>query len=151
MEHFDEIWDEGTLEELELDSDPEELWRSLIADEEYPRYWSESVWTHDGEEMFDEGSLLFVDREAESRLGQELRLTELWDLCEGGGLGMDEFLELTALIDEVPSLPGSLCADCKMLGRPNVNVNWALAATTLCQAHLRFRLEHARIDGGTGR
>jgi hypothetical protein len=151
MEHFDEIWDEGALEELELDSDPEELWRSLIADEEYPRYWSESVWTHDAEDVFDEGPLLFVDREAESRLGHELRLSELWDLCEGGGLGVDEYFELSALIDEVPSLPGSLCADCKMLGRPNVNRNWALAATTLCRSHLHFRLEHARIDGGTGR
>jgi hypothetical protein len=152
VEHFDEIWDDGTLEaELELDSDPEELWRSLIADEEYPRYWSESVWTHDAGDGFDDGPLLFVDREAESQLGNELRLSELWDVCESGRLGMDEFLELSALITEVPSLPGSLCVDCKMLGRPNVNVNWALAATTLCESHLHFRLEHARIDGSTGR
>ena len=59
MEHFDESGDDGTSEaELELDSDPEELWRSLIADEEYPRYWSESVWTHDAEDVFAGGALL---------------------------------------------------------------------------------------------
>ena len=34
MEHFDESWDEAAAEgEPDLDSDPEELWRSLIADE----------------------------------------------------------------------------------------------------------------------
>ena len=46
MEQFDEIWDDGAPNaDLELNSDPEELWRSLIPDEESPRYWSESVWS----------------------------------------------------------------------------------------------------------
>jgi hypothetical protein len=152
MEQFDETWDDSALEaELELDSDPEELWRSLIADEEHPRYWSESVWTHDAEDVWDAGALLFVDGEVESGLTDELRLSELWHLCEGGRLAMGEFFELSALITEVPALPGSLCVDCKMLGRPHSTVSWALAATTLCRSHLRFRLEHARIDGGTAR
>jgi hypothetical protein len=35
-----------------------------------------------------------------------------------------------------------------MLDRPNVAANWALAGTTLCRGHLRFRLGYARIDGG---
>jgi hypothetical protein len=152
MEQFDESCDDGALEaELELDSDPEELWRSLIADEEYPRYWSESVWSHAGEDPSEIGDLLFVDRESEAELRNELRLAELWDLCESGCLAMHEFFELSALITQVPGLPGSLCADCDMLGRPNVSTNWALATTTLCRSHLRFRLGHARIDGGTGR
>ena len=46
MEYFDESREREEVE-LEFDSDPEELWRSLVADEEYPRYWSESVWSHD--------------------------------------------------------------------------------------------------------
>jgi hypothetical protein len=148
MEHFDESWDEV---ELEVDSDPEALWRSLVADEDYPRYWSESVWSHDAEEVFRSGALLFVDRDAEAELCNELRLSELWGLCEDGRLAVDEFFELSTLIARVQGLPGSLCVDCEMLRRPNVSPNWALATTTLCQAHLRFRLGHARIDGGTSR
>ncbi len=152
MEQFDESWDDGASEtELELDSDPEELWRSLIADEEYPRYWSESVWSHDAEDVFEAGSRLFVDRGAETELTDELRLSELWALCDSGFLATDEFFELSALITKVQGLPGSLCVDCDMLGRPNVSANWALATTTLCRSHLRFRLDHAWIDGGTGR
>ncbi len=152
MEQFDESWDDSALEaELELDSDPEELWRSLVADEELPRYWSESVWSHAAEDGPETGALLFVDHEAEGELANELRLAELWDLCESGCLGMHEFFELSALLTQVPGLPGSLCADCEMLGHPNVSPNWALATTTLCRAHLRFRLGHARIDGGSGR
>jgi hypothetical protein len=152
MEQFDESWDEaGSDAELEPDSDPEELWRSLTADEEHPRYWSESVWSNGSEDASDPGALLFVDRDAEIDLGNELRLAELWDLCESGCLAMHEFFELSAIITQVKGLPGSLCADCDMLGRPNVSLNWALATTTLCRAHLRFRLGHARIDGGTGR
>ena len=46
---------------------------------------------------------------------------------------MDEFFELSALITEVEGIRGSLCADCQMLGRPNVSANWALATTTLCR------------------
>src|ERR1700677_2981734 len=100
MEDFDESWDEVSPEaelevevEVEVDSDPEALWRSLVADEDYPRYWSESVWSHDAEEVFRSGALLFVDRDAEVELGNELRLSELWGLCEGGRLAMDEFFE----------------------------------------------------------
>lgn len=152
MESIDEGSDDAAPEaDLELDSDPEELWRSLISDEEYPRYWSESVWNHDAEGLFTPGPQLFADEADETDLGNELRLSELWDRCESGCLSMEEFFELSALIVEVRGIPGSLCADCDMLGRPNVAANWALAATSLCRAHLRFRLGHARIDGGTSR
>jgi hypothetical protein len=88
---------------------------------------------------------------AEADLSNEIRLSELWDHCEVGCLSMDEFFELSALIGEVQGITGSLCVDCDMLCRPNVSANWALAATTLCRSHLRFRLGHVRIDGGTGR
>jgi hypothetical protein len=152
MDCFDEGWDDEAPEaEPEPDSDPEEFWRSLIADEEHPRYWSESVWSHDAEDVFQAGSLLFTERTSEAELRNEIRLSELWGLCERGSLGMGEFFELSALIAEVEGVRGSLCADCTMLGRPNVSANWAVATTTLCRAHLRFRLDHARIDGGTGR
>jgi hypothetical protein len=152
MDCFDEGWD-GPAPDAELDpySDPEELWRSLVADEEHPRYWSESVWSHDTEDVFEVGALLFVHRGSDAELSNEIRLSELWGLCERGSLVMGEFVELSALISEVAGLRGWLCADCTMLGRPNVRVNWALAATSLCRAHLRFRLDHARIDGGGGR
>jgi len=133
---------------LEAGSDPDALWRSLIADEEHPRYWSESVWGHDADEV---GSLLFAAMGAEADLSNEIRLSELWGHCETGCLSMDEFFELSALIGEVQGITGSLCVDCDMLCRLNVSANWALAATTLCRAHLRFRLGHVRIDGGTGR
>ena len=152
MEQFDEIWDDGAPNaDLEINSDPEELWRSLIPDEETPRYWSESVWSHDTEDRSESGAVLFADGGAELELGAELRLSELWARCERGCLGMGEFFELSALITQVQGIPGSLCVDCEMLHRPNVSVNWALATTTLCRSHLRFRLDHARIDGGAGR
>jgi hypothetical protein len=164
MEQFEESWDDvasdaardralaAELEaEFALDSDPEELWRSLIADEEHPRYWSESVWSHDAPERPEIGALLFAERGSEDELCHEIRLSELWGYCESGCLAMDEFFELSALITEVLGLPGCLCADCDMLGRPNVSPNWALATTDLCRAHLRFRLGHVRIDGGTSR
>ena len=60
------------------------------------------------------------DRGAEAELCNELRLAELWGFCESGSLAMDEFFELSALITEVEGIRGSLCADCEMLGRPNV-------------------------------
>ena len=143
---------EAELEaEFALDSDPEELWRSLLADEQHPRYWSESVWSHDAVGAPEIGALLFADHGSEDALYNEIRLTELWGYCETGCLAMDEFFELSALITEVLGLPGSLCSDCEMLGRPNISPNWALALTHLCQAHLRFRLGHVRIDGGTSR
>ena len=77
-----------------------------------------------------------------------MRLSELWERCQRGQLTMDEFFELSALITEVNGITGSLCVDCAMLDRPNVSSNWALATTTLCRGHLRFRLGYARIDGG---
>jgi hypothetical protein len=152
MEWFDESWDDAAPEvELQPGSDPEELWRSLIAEEEYARYWSENVWSHDPDHVFEKSDLLFADKGAETQLRNEIRLAELWGLCETGSLAMAEFFELSALITEVRGIPGSLCADCDMLGRPNVKPNWALATTGLCESHLRFRLGHARIDGGTSR
>ena len=36
--------------------------------------------------------MLFVDVDAEAELSNELRLSELWGLCESGRLAMDEFL-----------------------------------------------------------
>ena len=150
MEQFDEIWDDNAQNaDLELNSDPEELWRSLLPDEDSPRYWSESVCSPDAGD--DSVALLFTDGAVEAVLAAELRLSELWARCEGGRLEMDEFFELSALITQVQGLPGALCVDCDMLGRPDVSPNWALATTTLCRAHLRFRLDHARIDGGAGR
>ena len=152
MEWFDDRWDDAAAEvELQPGSDPEELWRSLIAEEATALYWSESVWSHDPDHSFERRDVLFADGGAETQLSNEIRLSELWSLCEIGGLAMAEFFELSALITEVRGIPGSLCADCDMLGRPNVSSNWALATTTLCEAHLRFRLGHARIDGGTSR
>ena len=164
MEQFEESWDEIAPEaasdaareaeleaEFALDSDPEELWRSLIADEEHARYWSDSVWSHDAGRDSEIGALLFADDGSEAELCSEIRLSELWGYCESGCLAMDEFFELSALITGVPGLQGCLCADCDMLGRPNVIINWALALTGLCRSHLRFRLGHVRIDGGTSR
>ncbi len=133
---------------LEPGADVAALWRSFIVDEEQARYWSESVWGHGAAEV---GVLLFADMGVEADLCNEIRLSELWNLCEIGCLCMDEFFELSALIGEVQGIPGSLCVDCDMLCRPNISANWALAATTLCRSHLRFRLGHLRIDGGTGR
>ena len=42
--------------------------------------------------------LLFVDRDAEAELCDEIRLSELWGFCQNGHLAMDEFFELSALI-----------------------------------------------------
>ena len=121
MEQFDETWDDRAADgELECNSDPEELWRSLVADEEYPRYWSESVWSHAAEADAETGALLFADGASEIELARELRLSELWGRCEGGRLAMDEFFELSTLLTQVQGLPGSLCVDCEMLGRANV-------------------------------
>jgi hypothetical protein len=149
MESIDEGSDDAAPE-ADLDSRPEELWRSLVSDEEYPRYRSESVWNLDAEDRLAPGPLLFADLADEGDLGNELRLSELWGHCESRCLSTEEFIELSALLMEVRGIPGSLCVDCDMLGRTSVAANWALAATHLCGAHLRFRLGHARIDRGTG-
>ena len=127
---------------------PGELYRRLISDEEGRRYWSESAWTHEVDDDIDDDRALFASKLAEAELGQEMRLSELWERCQRGQLTMDEFFELSALITEVNAITGSLCVDCAMLDRPNVSSNWALATTTLCRGHLRFRLGYARIDGG---
>jgi DNA-binding PadR family transcriptional regulator len=151
---FDEGWEYDAEYGAEFDSefdgdyDPEELYLSLIPDEERHRFWSESMWFDPIDDEFQLDSLLFAHRGAEVELSREIRLSELWASCQDRPFTMDEFLELSVLISEVEGLRGSLCADCAMLGRPNVSANWALAITTLCRGHLRFRLGHAQIDGG---
>jgi len=153
MEFEDEAWDDpegdpgcGTPDES---VGPGELYRRLVSDEEGRRYWSERAWSHD--DIIDDvadGVPLFADQHAEAELAREMRLAELWESCQRGTLTMEEFFELSALITEVDGITGSLCVDCAMLDRPNVSANWALATTTLCRGHLRFRLGYARIDGG---
>jgi len=155
---FDEGWEYDAEHEADFDSefdgeldgdyDAEELYLSLIPDEERHRFWSESVWSDPIDDEFQLDSLLFAHRGAEVELSREIRLSELWASCQDRPFTMDEFLELSVLISEVEGLRGSLCADCAMLGRPNVSANWALAITALCRGHLRFRLGHAQIDGG---
>ncbi len=153
MEFFDEAWDDSDIDSgyrtaWDADVGPGELYRRLVSDEEGRRYWSESAWTHEVNDGLDDDKALFASRAAESELRHEMRLSELWDRCQRGQLTMDEFFELSALITEVNGITGSLCVDCAMLDRPNVSSNWALATTTLCRGHLRFRLGYARIDGG---
>ncbi len=156
MERFDESWeydpefgselDEAFGPELEPGSDPEALYLSLMAEEERCRTWSDAVWELPGALVPGEVGLLFPDPEAVIELGREIRLTELWERCQSGSLPMDEFLELATLVTEVDGLPGDECGDCAMLQRPITLDNWALGATGLCRAHLRFRLGHARIN-----
>jgi hypothetical protein len=119
--------------------------------------WPESVWTPPGSEsvvppagsgVLEEPPLLFVEPFAEVELRREMRLSELWRKCGQGVCTLDEFFELSALIGEVGPVRGCLCADCAVLGRPNVSGHWALSDTALCRAHLRFRLGQARVDGG---
>ena len=153
MDRFEEGWEYDAEYESDFDSafdldDAEGLYLSLIPDEERQRFWSERI----GDTMEDEfqhESLLFADRRAEVELGKEIRLSELWGDCRDRPFTMDEFLELSMLVTEVNGIRGSLCTDCAMLGRPSVSANWALASTTLCRGHLRFRLGHAEIDGGS--
>lgn len=155
MDRFEDGWEydaevHAWLEpDLDPELDPEELYLSLLSDEEGCRYWSESVWTHEIDGGCSTDALLFRDRGAETELCREIRLSELWERCQYRPCTMEEFLELSALITEVDGIPGSLCVDCAMLERPNVSTNWALAITTLCRGHLRFRLGHAQIDGGS--
>lgn len=153
MEFFDEAWDDSDIDAgyrtaWDADVGPGELYRRLVSDEEGRRYWSESAWTHQVDDDLDDENSLFASGHAETELSQEMRLAELWDRCQRGQLTMDEFFELSALITEVNGITGSLCVDCAMLDRANVSSNWALASTTLCRGHLRFRLGYARIDGG---
>lgn len=153
MEFFNDRWedddelDEGHSPGADPDVDPEGLYLSLISDEEVRRYWSKSAWADlVGDE--DLAASLLFDRGTEAELRSEIRLSELWHLCQRGALTLDDFLELSTLITEVEGIRGSLCTDCAMLERPNVRTNWSLGTTELCRAHLRFRLGYARIDGG---
>jgi hypothetical protein len=153
MDRFEEGWEYDAEYESDFDSafdldDAEGLYLSLIPDEERQRFWSERIADTTEDELQHE-SLLFADRRAEVELGKEIRLSELWGDCRGRPFTMDEFLELSMLVTEVNGIRGSLCTDCAMLGRPSVSANWALASTTLCRGHLRFRLGHAEIDGGS--
>jgi len=154
MDRFDEGWEYDAEYESDFDSafdldDAEELYLSLIPDEERQRFWSERVWADTTEDEFQHDWLLFADRGAEAELGKEIRLSELWRTCQDRSFTMDEFLELSMLVTEVNGIRGALCTDCAMLDRPNVSANWALATTHLCRGHLRFRLGHAEIDGGS--
>lgn len=157
MECFDDGWDDADLDAayeaaMGRGAGPDELYRRMVPDEESLRFWSESAWSRRGEgdasREHGDAPVLFADADAEDELCRELRLSELWEHCQRGCLTMDEFFELSSLITVVDAITGSLCADCTMLDRPNVAANWALAGTTLCRGHLRFRLGYARIDGG---
>ena len=154
MDRFDEGWeyDPEYADEFDCqfdsDCDAEELYLSLIPDEERHRFWSESFWSDGVDDELRPESVLFADRRAEVELRREIRLSALWGSCQERPFTMDEFLELSVLITEVEGVRGSLCVDCAMLGRPNVSANWSLGNTTLCRGHLRFRLGHAKIDGG---
>lgn len=165
MECFDDGWNDADIDaayEAAMDRGvgPDEFYRRLVSDEEGLRFWTETAWSHEAQsdvegldhldhlDRPDQGPVLFADPGAEEELCKELRLSELWERCQRGFLTMDEFFELSALVTVVSSITGSLSADCAMLDRPSVSANWALAGTTLCRGHLRFRLGYARIDGG---
>jgi hypothetical protein len=153
MDRFDEGWEYDAEFESDFDTafdldGAEELYLSLIPEEERQRFWSERI-ADVAEDEFQHDWVLFADRRAEVELGNEIRLSELWGVCRNRPFTMDEFLELSMLVTEVNGIRGALCTDCAMLERPNVSANWALATTTLCRGHLRFRLGHADIDGGS--
>jgi hypothetical protein len=157
MDRFDEGWEYDPEYADEFDSqfdadvDAEALYLSLIPDEERQPFWSESVWGDPLDDELPPESLLFADSGAEAELRREMRLSDLWASCLERVFTMDEFLELSVLITEVKGIRGSLCADCAMLGRPQLSANWSLGTTRLCRGHLRFRLGHAQIDGGNHR
>jgi hypothetical protein len=156
MDRFDEGWEYDSEIDSDLDRElaagsPEVLYLSLIPDEERQRFWAERVWTDVAGDELQPDSLLFADRGAEAELCKEIRLSELWGGCQDRPFTMDEFLELSVLVTDVSGIRGELCADCAMLERPNVSANWALATTALCRGHLRFRLGHAQIEGGSAR
>jgi hypothetical protein len=153
MGHFDEGWEYDAEDESDFESafdldDAEELYLSLIPDEERHRFWSERVPADTVDDELHHDWVLFADPRAEAELSKEIRLSELWSNCQDHPFTMDEFLELSMLVTEVKGIRGALCADCAMLDRPNVSANWALATTNLCRGHLRFRLGHAEIDDG---
>ena len=94
---FDEGWEYDAGYGAEFDSEfdlgygAEDLYLSLIPDEERQRYWSESVWSDPIDEEFRLDSLLFAHRGAEAELSREIRLSELWGACQGRPFTMDEF------------------------------------------------------------
>jgi hypothetical protein len=136
MELFDDGWD-----------DAEEAYPfSIVPREVRRRFWSETTWSAQPGEQAAQGPALFADRNAESELRAEMRLSQLWNRCQDGIVTSSEFSELSHLITEVDGIRGLLCVDCATLDRPNVSSNWALGDTMLCRGHLRFRLGHARVD-----
>jgi hypothetical protein len=147
MDRFDGGWEHDA--ELEAARGPG-LQPTNGPDETAAGSWPETVWSHP-EAPLGEGEILFADPFAETELLREMRLSELWGRCQIGVCTVREFFELSTLITEVEGIRGALCLDCAMLERPNVAANWVLSDTTLCREHLRFRLGHARIDGGGSR
>jgi hypothetical protein len=132
-----------------MDDEPAEPF-GLLPHARLRRFWAEATAEADGDFLAE--PILFADRGAEAELRREIRLSELWARSQSGFFTLEEFGELSTLITEVDGIRGSLCVDCAMLDRPNVSANWALANTTLCRGHLRFRLGHVEIDkGGTYR
>ena len=85
---FDEGWEYDAEYEAEFasefdgDCDAEELYLSLIPDEERQRFWSESVWTEPIDDEFQLDAVLFAHRGAEAELSREIRLSELWGACQ---------------------------------------------------------------------
>jgi hypothetical protein len=141
--------DDGYDDDEAGDHETEAFYISLVPDEARRRYWAERGRCDQREDELPAGSVLFADRDAEMELRREIRLSELWNRCQGGLCTIEEFRQLSTLITQVDGIRGSLCIDCAMLDRPNVSANWALASTMLCRGHLRFRLSHAHIDGGS--
>jgi hypothetical protein len=142
MGRYDDSSDDGPA-----DYETEAFYFSLVPDEARRRHWTERGWTDQADDEFLAHSMLFADRDAETELRREIRLSELWGRCQSGLFTIEEFRELSTLVTQVNGIRGSLCLDCVMLERPNVSANWALANTGLCRGHLRFRLAHAHIDG----
>ena len=129
------------------DADADDSSLNPPLDEDRRRFWAETVWFDNvGDDDVMSCSLLFAHRGAEAELRNEMRLSELWRLCQTGPFTIDDFRELSALVTEVDGIRGALCLDCALLDRPNVSANWALATTMLCRGHLRFRLGQAKID-----
>ncbi len=71
---FDEGWEYDAGYEAEFDSEfdadygAEDLYLSLLPDEERQRFWSESIWSDPIDEEFRMDSLLFTHRGSEAEL-----------------------------------------------------------------------------------
>ena len=119
MEFFDDGWDDDEPDDPDVDVDPEGFYLSLIPDEERRRLGSERAWSSPSDDEDLTGALhdrILFDRGTEAELHSEMRLSELWDVCQRGCLTLDEFLELSTLIAEVEGIPGSLCARLRHAG-----------------------------------